>query len=133
VGAVMATKLFSEQFPQWFGSICSSIFSLFQIMTLESCSMGIVRPVMEKYPYSWLFFLPFILITTFTMLNLFIAVIVNAMQAETDESAKERAEHGHSERAQMNREIKKINEKLDLLIQNRSKEKIRDGNDLWMS
>jgi voltage-gated sodium channel len=42
--------------------------------------MGISRPVMEKFPYAWAFFVPFILVATFTMLNLFIAVIVNAMQ-----------------------------------------------------
>lgn len=47
--------------------------------------MGIVRPVMEVYPHAWAFFLPFIFITTFTMLNLFIAVVVNAMQSGAEE------------------------------------------------
>lgn len=80
VFAVMATKLFGDSFPDWFGSVGASLYSLFQIMTLESWSMGIVRPVMEKHPLAWLFFVPFILITTFAVLNLFIALIVNAMQ-----------------------------------------------------
>ena len=80
VFAVMATKLFGASFPDWFGSIGASFYSLFQIMTLESWSMGIVRPVMEVYPYAWAFFVPFILLTTFAVLNLFIAIIVNAMQ-----------------------------------------------------
>lgn len=80
VFAVIATNLFGHTYPQWFGSIGESLYSLFQIMTLESWSMGIVRPIMEIYPYAWLFFIPFILIATFTMLNLFIAIIVNAMQ-----------------------------------------------------
>ncbi|MFT5173429.1 MAG: voltage-gated sodium channel, partial [Gammaproteobacteria bacterium] len=44
VFAVIATKLFGEHFPQWFGSLGESLYSLFQIMTLESWSMGIVRP-----------------------------------------------------------------------------------------
>ncbi|MDP2212291.1 ion transporter, partial [Phenylobacterium sp.] len=57
-------------------------------MTLESWSMGIVRPVMEVYPYAWAFFVPFILCTTFTMLNLFIGIVVNAMQSEHEEEAK---------------------------------------------
>lgn len=82
VGAVMATKLFGAQFPDWFGSIGASAYTLFQVMTLESWSMGIARPVMETFPYAWAFFIPFILIATFTMLNLFIAVIVNAIQTE---------------------------------------------------
>lgn len=88
VASVMATKLFSAEFPQWFGSIPASAYSLFQIMTLESWSMGIVRPVMEVFPYAWLFFVPFILCTTFTMLNLFIGIVVNAMQSEHEEEAK---------------------------------------------
>jgi voltage-gated sodium channel len=80
VAAVISTKTFGQEFPQWFGTIGDSLYTLFQIMTLESWSMGIVRPVMEAYPLAWVFFVPFILIATFTMLNLFIAVIVNAMQ-----------------------------------------------------
>jgi voltage-gated sodium channel len=82
VSAVVATKLFGERFPEWFGTLGESAFTLFQIMTLESWSMGIVRPVMEAYPYAWIFFVTYILVSTFTMLNLFIAVVVNAMQAE---------------------------------------------------
>ncbi|MBU2167997.1 MAG: ion transporter, partial [Alphaproteobacteria bacterium] len=88
VASVMATKLYGGDFPQWFGSIPASAYSLFQIMTLESWSMGIVRPVMEVHPYAWLFFVPFILCTTFTMLNLFIGIVVNAMQAEHEEEAR---------------------------------------------
>ena len=91
VSAVMATMLFGESFPQWFGSLGASAYSLFQIMTLESWSMGIVRPVMEVYPWAWAFFVPFILATAFTMLNLFIGVVVSAMQEEHDVLLK--AEH----------------------------------------
>lgn len=80
VGAVMATKMFGDVFPDWFGHIGRSLYTLFQVMTLESWSMGIARPVMREFPYAWMFFVPFILTATFTMLNLFIAVIVNAMQ-----------------------------------------------------
>jgi len=80
VFAVMATGLFGDAYPAWFGSVGASMYSLFQVMTLESWSMGIVRPVMETHPLAWLFFVPFILITTFTVLNLFIAIIVNTMQ-----------------------------------------------------
>ena len=77
---VLATKLFGAAFPQWFGSLGSSLYSLFQIMTLESWSMGIVRPVMEVFPWAWMFFVPFIVIATFTILNLFIGIIVSTMQ-----------------------------------------------------
>lgn len=79
VGAVMATTLYGERFPEWFGSVPASLYSLFQVMTLESWSMGIVRPVMAAYPSAWAFFVPFILISAFVMLNLFVAVIVDTM------------------------------------------------------
>jgi len=82
VAAVIATRLFGADFPQWFGTLGESAFTLFQIMTLESWAMEIVRPVMEVFPLAWAFFLLFILASTFTLLNLFIAVIVNAIQHE---------------------------------------------------
>ena len=88
VFAVIATNLFATQHPQWFGTIGQSMYTLFQIMTLESWSMGIVRPLMETHPYAWAFFIPFILIATFTMLNLFIAIIVNAMQTQAEQESK---------------------------------------------
>ncbi|MCD9147022.1 ion transporter [Pseudophaeobacter flagellatus] len=80
IGSVMATKLFGASFPQWFGGLGQSAYSLFQIMTLESWSMGIVRPVMEVYPYAWAFFVPFIMVTTFAVVNLLVGLIVNSMQ-----------------------------------------------------
>jgi len=78
--AVMAVGFFGETHPEWFGSIGKSLYSLFQIMTLESWSMGIVRPVMEAHPHAWAFFVPFIILATFTILNLFIGIIVSTMQ-----------------------------------------------------
>jgi voltage-gated sodium channel len=80
IGAVIATKLFADSFPEWFGTIGRSAYTLFQIMTLESWSMGIVRPVMEAYPYAWAFFVPFIMVTTFAVVNLLVGLIVNSMQ-----------------------------------------------------
>ncbi|HDR28422.1 ion transporter [Rhodovulum sp.] len=80
IGAVMATKLFGDAFPDWFGTLGLSAYSLFQVMTLESWSMGIVRPVMEVYPYAWAFFVPFIMVTTFAVVNLLVGLIVNSMQ-----------------------------------------------------
>lgn len=86
VFAIMATQLFGEKFPQWFGTLGESLYTLFQVMTLESWSMGIVRPVMEVYPSSWVFFLIFIFIATFIMVNLIVAIVVDAMaQINADE------------------------------------------------
>jgi len=102
VSAVVATGLFGEQFPQWFGNLGETGYTLFQVMTLESWSMGIARPVLEAYPFAWIFFVIFILVTTFTMLNLFIAVIVNATQAEHDlENAQMVEDQHHKTRQQI--------------------------------
>ncbi|MGB7373071.1 ion transporter, partial [Pontixanthobacter sp.] len=101
ISAVMATKLFGAAFPDWFGTLGLSLYSLFQIMTLESWSMGIVRPVMEVYPYAWAFFVPFILLTSFIVLNLFIGVIVNAMAEATEDDA-------HSEREEILAELRAL-------------------------
>lgn len=87
IGAVMATQLFGALFPEWFGDLGRSAYTLFQIMTLESWSMGIVRPVMDAYPYAWAFFVPFIMVTTFAVVNLLVGLIVNSMQEAHSEEA----------------------------------------------
>lgn len=87
IGSVIASNLFAENFPQWFGTLGQSAYSLFQIMTLESWSMGIVRPVMEVYPLAWMFFIPFIMVTTFAVVNLLVGLIVNSMQEAHHEEA----------------------------------------------
>lgn len=93
ISGVLSTMLFGQDFPQWFGTLGRSMYSLFQIMTLESWSMGIVRPVMEVQTYAWVFFIPFIMVTTFTVLNLFIGIVVDAMatvkESEQDELREE--------------------------------------------
>jgi voltage-gated sodium channel len=101
VGAVMATKLYGAEFPQLFGTLGRSAFSLFQVMTLEGWSGEIVRPVMELHPQAWLFFIPFILTTTFAVLNLFIAIIVNAMQEKYDADHVQELEQANRKRADL--------------------------------
>lgn len=119
VFAVIATNLFAASFPDWFGDLGRSFYTLFQVMTLESWSMGISRPVMEAYPYAWAFFIPFILIATFSMLNLFIAVIVNAMQTVSDaEHAETRGvvgETGEHLEQELHAEVQALREEIRAL------------------
>ncbi|MGZ9190468.1 MAG: ion transporter [Nitrospira sp.] len=115
VMAVMTTKMFGAAFPEWFGSIPASLYSLFQIMTLESWSMGIVRPVMEVYPYAWMFFVPFILIATFTVLNLFIAVVVSAMQSEHEAEQIKVSSDASDERRSILKELRALRVQVDQL------------------
>lgn len=123
--AVLATNLYGEDFPQWFGSIGGSMYTLFQIMTLESWSSGIARPMMTQAPYSYMFFIPFILIATYTTLNIFIAIVVNTMnelhiQDAREEEAKSlemiMVEHRNSQE-----KIEILSKKIDALLEQNEK------------
>ncbi len=115
VFSVMATKLFGADFPQWFGTIGASAYSLFQIMTLESWSMGIVRPVMEVHGWAWAFFVPFILITSFTVLNLFIGIIVDAMQRQHEAELEAEHEDTKADLAKILKEVRSLRNEVQQL------------------
>jgi len=114
VGAVMSTKLFGDTHHDWFGTIGDSAYTLFQIMTLESWSMGIVRPVMEEHPFAWAFFVPFIMVTTFAVVNLLVGLIVNSMQ---DAHAVEANAATDDYRGQVLETLARIEGRLDRLEQ----------------
>jgi voltage-gated sodium channel len=116
VFGVIATHLFGALFPEWFGHLGRSLYTLFQVMTLESWSMGIARPVMEQAPWAWAFFITFILFATFTMLNLFIAIIVNAMQtfqeSEQQDALKSMEAATHNLEHELHTEVKTLRTEL---------------------
>jgi voltage-gated sodium channel len=120
VSAVMATKLYGASFPDWFGSLGASTYSLFQIMTLESWSMGIVRPVMEVHPNAWMFFVPFILLSTYSVLNLFIGVIVSAMQDQSTADTDAELKTLHVDNADLLREMQALRSEIAALRAERS-------------
>jgi voltage-gated sodium channel len=86
VFSVMATNMFATTLPDRFGSIGDSLLTLFQVMSLDGWTAEVARPVMAVHPWSWVFFLVFILITSFTVLNLFIGIIVDGMQQQHEET-----------------------------------------------
>jgi voltage-gated sodium channel len=115
VAAVLATKLFGihpdPNMQEWFGTISASAYTLFQIMTLESWSMGVVRPTMNLFPWAWAFFLPFIIITSFAVLNFFIGIIVDSMQTAQKLEAEALGQNDGSPMTQ--RDLQKLHAKLD--------------------
>ena len=124
--AIMSTQLFGEKFPEWFGTLGESFYTLFQVMTLESWSMGIVRPVMEVYPYAWVFFVPFIFVVTFVMINLVVAIIVDAMAILNQKEEETILEEVHSNEIHINDEIRQLRAEigeLKFLIENNLKTK----------
>ncbi len=117
IGAVISTSLFGLAFPDWFGDLGASMYTLFQIMTLESWSMGIVRPVMAEFPYAWLFFIPFIMVTTFMVLNLFIGIVVDALATvkEQDDEKKVHKIPSTEDTDQILAEIRQLREEVSRL------------------
>ena len=111
VAAVMATKLYGATMEEEFGTIGASLFTLFQLMTLDDWA-NIVKPAMEKHPLALLFFLPFILIATFVVLNLFIGVIVESIQSlrEQREAAgvAESREEAHADATLLLQEVRAL-------------------------
>ena len=88
VSAVIATGLFGEAAPEYFGSLWISLFTLFQAMTGEAWP-DIARVVMAAHPWAWIFFVLYILVVGFAVLNLFIAVIVNGMEEISEEERRD--------------------------------------------
>jgi len=106
--AIMATQLYADTFPQWFGSLGESFYTLFQIMTLESWSMGIVRPIMEIHPFAWMFFVPFIFMVTFIMVNLIVAIVVDAMSEINKDETSSVVSEIHSHDNEFSLELKEL-------------------------
>lgn len=77
--SIIGVSLFGADFPEWFGSIGKSLYTLFQVMTLESWSMGISRPVMETFSWAWCYFVPFVIISSFIFMNVVVGIVVNAI------------------------------------------------------
>lgn len=112
VFAVITTKLYGADFPEFFGTIGASLYTLFQIMTLEGWSGEVVRPVMAKHPYAWAVFVPYIVVCAFAVLNLFVGIVVDAMQQQSVEKREEEAEreynHILSEIRELRREVRDL-------------------------
>lgn len=117
--AVIGTDLYQSRFPEYFGDMGTSFFTLFQVMTLESWSSGIARPMMEQIPYVYVYFIPFILLATYTTLNVFIAIVVNTMNEINRNEMKDEEERVkdfmHQEHQEMLDYLSSINEKLSAL------------------
>ena len=111
--SIMGTTLFGSQFSDWFGSIGKSFYTLFQVMTLESWSMGISRPVMEVFSWAWLYFVPFVLCTSFLIMNVVVGIVVNAISEVSESQAGEERETPEEDiQAQLRRELASLRKQL---------------------
>ena len=114
--ALIGVNLFGEAFPDWFGTVGKAMYTLFQVMTLESWSMGISRPVMEVYSAAWLYFVPFVLISSFIVMNVVVGIVVNSISevtAEDTKKAEEKEEETDADRIKaLTVEVKEMRETL---------------------
>jgi voltage-gated sodium channel len=98
VAGVMATKLFGGIAPVYFGDLGTSLFTLFQIMTGEAWP-EVAREVMAAAPLAWIFFVLYILVSSFAVLNLFIAVVVSGMEDQVTADLSEAEERNAATQA----------------------------------
>ena len=77
--AVIGVELFSDEFPMYFGNLPWSLFTLFRLMVYDEFG-AITHQVLNVYPYAWIYFLIVIIILAFVLINLFVAVVVTALQ-----------------------------------------------------
>ena len=113
--ALIGVNLFGEAFPDWFGTIGKAMYTLFQVMTLESWSMGISRPVMEAFPYAWAYFVPYVLLSSFVVMNVVVGIVVNSISEVTAESNAEDKEEASPEvsKKELLEEMRALKEQLD--------------------
>ena len=104
VYGIIGTVLFGKAFPDWFGSLGASVYSLFQIMTLESWSMGIARPVIAVFPLAWIYFVSYILIASFVVMNIVVGIVLNSI----NESSSEDGESANDDMASIEAEFEKL-------------------------
>ncbi|MBL1353017.1 MAG: ion transporter [Zetaproteobacteria bacterium] len=82
---VAGQQFFHEIDPEHWGNLGISLLTLFRIVTLEDWT-DLMYTAMAAYPYSWVFFVSFVIVGTFVIINLFIAVVIDNL----DEAKKER-------------------------------------------
>lgn len=123
VFALIGVNLFGEAFPDWFGNIGKAMYTLFQVMTLESWSMGISRPVMEVYSFAWAYFVPFVLLSSFIVMNVVVGIVVNAISEVTADNAKEEEAEKTVSNKELVTEIHSLKEQLDRLEKQLAKTK----------
>ena len=78
--AVIGFHLFHEHDAEHWGTLGSALLTLFGIVTLEGW-VQVMEIALELHPWAWIYFVSFVLIGTFVMLNLFIAVVINNLEA----------------------------------------------------
>lgn len=121
--ALIGVNLFGDAFPDWFGTIGKAMYTLFQVMTLESWSMGISRPVMEVYSFAWAYFVPFVLMSSFIVMNVVVGIVVNAISEVTADDAAEEAKEEEVSKEDLLKQMKSLQDQMARLEKSLEKTK----------
>ncbi len=124
VAGVMATQMFRHVPGGYFDDLGTSLFTLFQIMTGEGWP-DVARAVMKVTPIAWIFFVVYIVVSTFAVLNLFIAVIVNGMERGVTEEMVEAEEKHAADQAASDRMLIEEVRSLRLMVEEMRAERTR--------
>jgi voltage-gated sodium channel len=111
VAAIIGTGLFGEAVPEYFGDLFVSMYTLFTVITLENWP-DVADPVLAVYPWAWIYFVVFIMVATFTMLNLVIGVIISVMDRETSDYYEVEREY----RRQLNSDVELLKAQMETLL-----------------
>ncbi|WP_370632778.1 ion transporter [Halobacillus sp. Nhm2S1] len=89
VYAIIGVTFFGDIAPEYFGNVGLSTLTLFQVFTLESWASGVFRPIFAEITWSWIYFVSFIVVSAFIILNLIIGEIVNNAQQLSEHAEEE--------------------------------------------
>ncbi|WP_026689369.1 ion transporter [Alteribacter aurantiacus] len=118
--AVIGTMLFQNVSPEYFGSLQLSLLTLFQVVTLESWASQVMRPIFEELPWSWVYFVSFVLVGTFVVFNLFIGVIVNNVE-KAEAADEEEIDETKEEVKELRKEVRELKDLLKQSLDNNKK------------
>ncbi|MBR3732018.1 MAG: ion transporter [Spirochaetales bacterium] len=112
--AIVGTNSFGSDFPEYFGSLGRSLLTLFQVMSFDSWFSGITRPVLHVFPWAWVYFISFALISTYVIMNIIIGILVNSIEEvrsqnedESDDSIKKQLQSISAQLAEISEKVNK--------------------------
>lgn len=125
VYGIIGTNLFGKTHPQWFGTLGASVYSLFQIMTLESWSMGIARPVIAVHPYAWIYFVSYILFSSFVVMNIVVGIVLTSISesVKKEDAADESSGDVRREFEKLKRQMEQFEQAIDRMAGQKDRQK----------
>lgn len=113
--SIMGTTMYAENFPKYFGTIGKSMFTLFQIMSLDDWATELARPISHVYPFAWFYFISFILVSSFIVMNVIVGVIVNAISEISEHSKKLKSIKKLQKSTTLEKELNKLKKQLNIV------------------